>query len=342
MQRRALTLAVTGLTFAVVLTAAPAIGQTTPATTQAAKHDGAHMSRDEVVAFAKLSISVALVRDSIQKQLAQPRNKTPQMQKQLREELATGVEEALKLAGVSEEEYRHKTYLVSTDSASRAVFDETIAKLTGAPLPGRVNAAAPTVEVPAGPLGTHIAHVMNSFTDTPTNLGLLPTAMEEARTASVHAGLAARDPENLAAMKVHAGHVINAVDPTVAAAGPGLGYGVKRAALGLATHIDLAARTPGASQSAIMHASHVATSARNTVQRADAVVALAQKIQASTSAAEAAALVNQLVSLANELGLGKDADADGKVTWKEGEGGLQQCDEHVRLLLAGEKSGTVR
>jgi hypothetical protein len=189
--------------------------------------------------------------------------------------------------------------------------------------------------VPAGPVGTHLGHVMNAFADTPKGMGLLPAAMEEARIASVHAGLAARDPENLAAMKLHAGHVINAIDPSVVTSGPGLGYGVKRAALGVATHIDLAAKVPGASANVVTHANHVGTSARNTVQRADAIVALAQRIQAATSASEAAALVSQLVSLTNEVVVGKDADADGKVTWKEGEGGLQQCDEHVKLLLAG-------
>ena len=334
MVRRPFAVAATGLTFVTLLAAGPAVAQTTATPSQAAQHGGGHMSREDVVAFAKLSISVAQIRDSLQKQLTLARNKTPQMQAQLREELASGVEEVLKLAGVSDEEYRHRTYLVSTDSTSRAVFDEAIAKLTGAPLPGRVSSGPPTVEVPATPMGMHLGHVMNSFADAPKMLGLLPTAMEEARTASVHAGLAARDPENLGAMKTHAGHVINAVDPTVVTAGPGLGYGVKRAALGVATHMDLAAKAPGASESAIMHAGHVATSARNTVQRADAIVALAQKIQASTSASEAAALVSQLISLTNELVLGKDADADGKVTWKDGEGGLQQCDEHVRLILA--------
>jgi hypothetical protein len=166
--------------------------------------------------------------------------------------------------------------------------------------------------------------------------------MEEARIASVHAGLAARDPENLAAMKLHAGHVINAVDPSVVASGPGLGYGVKRAALGVAAHIDLAAKASGASPNVVMHATHVGTSTRNTVQRADAIVSLAQRIQAATAASDAAALVSQLVSLTNELEIGKDADADGKITWKAGEGGLAQCDEHVRLMLAGEEPGAPR
>jgi hypothetical protein len=323
-----------GAALVALATSAPCLAQSSPAP---AARSAPAIAPAEVVAFAKISLSVAQVRDSIQKQLAQPRNKTPQAQQQLRDQLATQVSEILHHAGVSDEEYRRKTYLVSTDSAARAVFDSTMSKLTGAPLPGRLAAtSAPVVTVPAGPVGTHIGHVMNAFSDTPKGMGLLPTAMEEARTAAVHAGLAARDPENLAAMKLHAGHVINAVDPSVVTSGPGLGYGVKRAALGVATHIDLAAKVPGASANVITHANHVGTSARNTVQRADAIVALAQRIQAATSASDAAALVSQLVSLTNEVVVGKDADADGKVTWKEGEGGLQQCDEHVRLLLAGE------
>ena len=62
------------------------------------------VARDDLVAFAKLSLSVAQVRDSIQKQLAEPRNKTPQAQQQLRAQLASGVEEILHHAGMSEAE----------------------------------------------------------------------------------------------------------------------------------------------------------------------------------------------------------------------------------------------
>ena len=335
MQQRSFARAVrSAVVLAALAISAPAFAQSVPA---AQAPSAPRLAPDDVAAFAKLSLSVSQVRDSIQKLLAMPRNKTPQAQQQLREQLAAGIADVLKKAGVSDEEYKRKTYLVSTDSASRAVFDATIAKLTGAPLPGQVTTAARVVAVPDGPVGVHVGHVMNAFTDTPKGLGLLPMAMEEARIASVHAGFAARDPENLGAMKMHAGHVINAVDPTVVTAGPGLGYGVKRAALGVASHIDLAAKAPNASPNVVMHANHVATSARNTVQRADAIVALAQKIQAATTASEAASLVSQLVSLTNQLVMGEDADADGKITWKQGEGGLAQCEEHVTLLLAGEK-----
>ena len=290
-----------------------------------ASHAAAHLSVDDITAFARLSVALAAARDSAQKQLAMKSNKTPQAQAALRDQLAKDVAELLHHAGTTEAEFRQRTFLLSSDSAARATFDAAVTKLTGAPLPGQLAVAAAAVKVPEGAAGTHLGHVVNSFGDTPSNMGLLPTALAEARVAALHASLGARDPANLANMKLHAGHVINAVDPTVITQGPGLGYGVKRAALGIATHIDLAAKAPGASPNVVTHANHVGAAARNTFQRSDEIVALAKKIQAAGTAAEAAPLMMQLVASTNELVLGKDSA-----------GGLQQCDEHMKLLLAAE------
>jgi hypothetical protein len=184
--------------------------------------------------------------------------------------------------------------------------------------------------------------VVNTFGDTPDAMGLLPVAMAEARTAAQHAGLAARNPANLDGMKVHAGHVINALDPTIMTTGPGLQYGVKRAALGVANHIELAAKAPGASPNVVTHAAHIAMSARNTAQRADQIIALAKQVQAATTAAEAAALISQMVSQCDQLIAGFDANGDGRISWEQGEGGLQQVQEHVNLLLAGEAKAPPR
>jgi hypothetical protein len=69
------------------------------------------------------------------------------------------------------------------------------------------------------------------------------------------------------------------------------------------------------------------------MQRADSLVAIAQRVRASSSAAEAADLVSQMVSLADQLIAGVDANADGRITWAEKEGGLQHAEEHVGLML---------
>jgi hypothetical protein len=301
----------------------------------------AAMSHDEIVAFAKVEVAISKARDSAQAEMAQAKNTKPETQRQVQDKLKLQVSDILHHAGLSEADFQRKTYIVSTDSAARRTFDVAIATLTGVPTPGQVMAAAApaAVKVPAGMVGTHIGHVVNGFNDTPNGQGLLPVALAEARTAAQHAALAARAPGNLDQMKLHAGHVINAVDPAIMPTGPGLGYGVKKAAEGIAMHIDLAAKAPGASPNVIMHANHVATSARNTVQRCDQVVAVAKQVQAATSAAEAATLVNQLVSLTAQLTAGFDANGDGKITWQEGEGGLQQVQEHMNLMLAGEGLG---
>jgi hypothetical protein len=136
-------------------------------------------------------------------------------------------------------------------------------------------------------------------------------------------------------MKLHAGHVINALDPTIVPTGPGLGYGLKKAAAGAATHIELAAKAPGASPNVQMHAAHIAQAARNTVTRADSVIAIAKQVQAATSAPDAAALVSRMASMSEQLMAGFDANGDGRVT--PDEGGLQLAQDHVKMLVAGEK-----
>jgi len=302
-------------------------------------------TREDITSFAKVHLAVSRARDSIQLQLAQPGNKKPEAQKQLQEKLQAQIADILHHAGMTEQEFDRKTYLVSTDADARRAFDATIAQLTGQPTPGQVMATAPVraapaaaamVSVPSGPAGAHIGHVVNAFNDTPNGQGLLPTAMAEARVAIQHAGLAARNTASLESMKLHAGHVINALDPTVVTSGPGLGYGVKKAATGVATHIELAAKAQGASPNIVTHSVHIATSARNTAQRADQIIALAKQIQAATSATDAAALVSQMVSQCDQLMAGADANGDGRVTWEAGEGGLQQVQQHVNLMLAAE------
>jgi len=296
------------------------------------------LSRQAIATLAKVQVLIGATHDSIDAQLAQARNKKEESLEQLRESLRKQVETILADHGLTDVEYRRMTFIVSTDPVARQAFDSAVVAASGAPIPGRTAApasAAGAVTVPDGPIGTHVGHVMNAFGDTPNRQGLLPTAMSEARVAAQHAQLASRQPTNLDYMKTHAAHVIHAIDPTIVPTGPGAGYGVKKAALGTATHIELAAGSPGATPAQAMHAGHVAVAARNTVARSDQIVALAQRVQAATDAGAAARLIGQIASLSEQLVAGADANGDGRITWGKDEGGLQHCDEHVRLMLGG-------
>jgi hypothetical protein len=196
-------------------------------------------------------------------------------------------------------------------------------------------AAVVTAQTPDG-VKTHIGHVQTSFMGTPMNQGLLPTAIAEARIAAQHAALLAKAGGNLDQMKLHAGHVLHALDPSVEANGPGLGYGVKRAAAGAAQHIQLAAKVEGASKNVMTHANHVATSAGNVGKWADEMIAVARDIRGASNAAQASPHLEHLNMLAQQLYPGVDANKDGTIGWQAGEGGLQQAETHLGLLVKGE------
>jgi hypothetical protein len=194
--------------------------------------------------------------------------------------------------------------------------------------------AAPAA--PANPVHNHIGHVMTAWKDTPASQGFLPAAIADAKVAATHAGYMQKSPDNLDSIKLHAGHVINALDPSIEAKGPGSGYGVKRAAEGASQHVQLAAKTEGASKGVQTHAGHVTASLADVTQWTEAAIATAQKIRAATSAAEAAPLVAELVAQTNSISNGVDANKDGSIGWQTGEGGLAQANQHMMLMMKGE------
>lgn len=296
----------------------------------------------DIQRLAEMHLALMAVNDSADARAAQAKNKTHEAQAELAKEKREAVAKTLASRGLSSEQYQRLRFQISTNAELRAQFDSIVGSLTGAPVPGRVVAAAaagfvPAAQLPSGLVGTHIGHVTTTYVDTPEKAGLLVIAFAEANVASQHATLATRTPNDLAAMKLHAGHVLHALDPSQQSSGPGRGFGLRKAAGGVAQHIELAAKEPAASGNVKTHATHVATAARSTLSRVDQAVAIIKQIQGATDAKAAASLVAQLASLCSQLTTGADNNADGRVDWGNGEGGLQQADEHVKLMLAGEK-----
>ena len=182
----------------------------------------------------------------------------------------------------------------------------------------------------------HIGHVMTGWTDTPEKWGLLPTAIAEAKVAAQHAGFAASKPADLAWVKTHIGHVLHAVDPSVEPKGPGLGYGVIKAAGGAAKHVGFAAKSEGASKNVKTHAVHVETSAKNLVTWGKLIVRLGKKVKAAKTADQAAPTVKKIKQLATRLIAGEDVNGDGKITWRASEGGLKEAEKHMGFMTKGE------
>ncbi len=181
----------------------------------------------------------------------------------------------------------------------------------------------------------HMGHVADGWRDTPDEAGFLPTAVAEAEIAARHAGLAAGSG-SLGAIKTHIGHVLNALDPSVEENGPGKGYGVVKAATGAATHIRLAANSGDASDNVKLHATHVETSVNNVVEWAQRVIELCAEAKATDDQAAAAELAKEIQTMTQAMVSGMDADGNGRTSWGEGEGGLEQASFHMNLMKRGE------
>lgn len=181
---------------------------------------------------------------------------------------------------------------------------------------------------------SHMAHVSNAFSNTPDGSGLLTTAIFEAKIASQHANLASRRPGDLKWMKTHTRHVLHAINTKLEAIGPGMGFGMIKAANGAITHINLAAASADASGNVRAHTPHVTTATKNAVAWAEEIAILGAQILEQKSRKKAAGLTMQISKLAGYIYKGKDADEDGEITWQEG--GLKIAAKHMKLMFAGE------
>ena len=209
--------------------------------------------------------------------------------------------------------------IANQDLMGIPLYAGRMVRITGE-LKGNAIVAAKIEAIPAH---LHLGHVMTNWRDTPGSVGFLPAAISEAKVAVNHARLAERDPKNLEDMKLHAGHVTNALDPSVEPKGPGAGYGVKKAVAGALQHLDFAAKADGASAAVKTHAAHVSASLTDAAQSTDQAIALAQKIRAAASAAEAAPLVSNLIALTTQIVDGLSESQTEMASMMKGEGILE-------------------
>jgi len=182
----------------------------------------------------------------------------------------------------------------------------------------------------------HLGHVMTNWRDTPRNTGLLFAAMADATVAAEHAKLAQSAGTDLDAVRLHTGHVLNALDPTIQPKGAGSGYGVKKAASGALQHIGFAVQAEGATDNIRTYATRVTASLANVTGWTDQAISVAQEIRTAASGDAVASLVARLIALTTNITDGTDANGDGQIGSQGGEGGLRQAQAQMELLMQGE------
>jgi hypothetical protein len=164
----------------------------------------------------------------------------------------------------------------------------------------------------------HIGHVMIGWRDTPGQVGLLTIAQSDTRIAAAHALLLSK-ATTLDDMKLHAGHILHALDPTVETAGPASGYGAKKAAAGAMQHVGFTAAVENASATVKSHARAVTVTLTDAIAAIDRGIATGQTIRTAASPADAAAPVRELTSIVEQIGAK-----------------LQQAEQEMRLMMKAE------
>lgn len=184
---------------------------------------------------------------------------------------------------------------------------------------------------------THFSHVATGFSAAPGGRGLAVTAAMEVNTAMMYANFAAGRPTDLDAMKTNVRQVLHALVPQEGSKGPGLGFGVKRAAEAVVTHIELAVKSPGASETLRKLGPNVAQAGRAVAARAQEMADLSGRVLAAQTAAQAAPLVEQLRTLALQLDTGKDVNGSGRIDLDAVEPGMNQLEAQVYSIFEGDK-----
>ena len=184
---------------------------------------------------------------------------------------------------------------------------------------------------------THFNHVATGFTGAPGGRGLVVATAIEVNTAMMYSNFAAGSPTDLDAMKANVRNVLHALVPEQGGKGPGLGFGVKRAAEAVVTHIELAVKSPGASEVLLKLGPAVAQAGRAVAARAQEMADLGTRVLATQTAAQAAPLVGELRALALQLDLGRDANGNGQIEVNAIEPGMNQLEAQVYSIFDGDK-----
>lgn len=179
----------------------------------------------------------------------------------------------------------------------------------------------------------HLHHVATEWSETPDQLGFLPTALKDANTAEMHIKLAMSSRGDLDLVKQHVGHVIHALDPTEQQSGPGTGYGLIEGAKGAEKHMLYAAQSPGASENIISSNLAVRNPLKNAASLAKSAVRRGKAILRADSTDDAADDLEAMAWLVNAMIHGIDENGDGDIAADRKEGGLAIASEGLASIM---------
>ncbi|MBF0265759.1 MAG: hypothetical protein HQL46_10840 [Gammaproteobacteria bacterium] len=172
----------------------------------------------------------------------------------------------------------------------------------------------------------HIGHAMTGWKTTPGKQGLFIIAEKEAKVAAEYSDLILQS-KTLQSAKENAKHVLHAIDPKLAQASSGTGFGFAKALSEARDHIQYAATSPDTSENinnkSIIFSKHV----DELLSKNALITDLGNEILASNNLGEALILAEELNSLV-QLNLNGDST--------QGELGMVQLREQIQKMIDNE------
>jgi hypothetical protein len=103
-----------------------------PTRVRAQGADTAATGQEQIIAYARAHVAIARLRDAVNAELADPKNKKDEEQARVREKLRAGIARILEDHGFTRARFEQVTRLVSSDPARRREFDAAVARLAPA------------------------------------------------------------------------------------------------------------------------------------------------------------------------------------------------------------------
>ena len=114
------------------------LGTVTPVAAQSGSTAGSQLpdstlSQAQLTAYATAFAAITAVREKTHAEMALPRNKTDETQRDLREKLHKQVDQILKEQNLTQAQFAKITYVISSDAAQRKTFEAILARIAPKP-----------------------------------------------------------------------------------------------------------------------------------------------------------------------------------------------------------------
>lgn len=171
---------------------------------------------------------------------------------------------------------------------------------------------------------------------TPGNVGYLTLAETHLAEAAVSVDRALLEGASLSAVHDHIRDVIRAIDPSSSQSSQGAKTGLLHSVAATNANIAVARALPAASANVKNQGKRVIEASDNVIDWCQHLLEVGELATQTTSIEDAKEAAGRMRRLLRDIRDGRDADGNGRITWRRGEAGVAQLRKQVEFLAKAE------